>query len=234
MGTSSKSSVARWTILGAILALSGLGASRAEAQYSAGRSVELTPFVGYNIASDLYGYYATVPLENGLMWGGRLTVNPNRRSGVEFAYTRATSEVLAPRGIDYSYISSGKIGELTVDSYDMNFLGYQPTGNEKVTPFASLGFGWSVVHRDISISPDVSAANNGSSTLFNFNFALGAKVAVNDRAGLRLEGRWRTTDTAITTGNYYWCDIYGYCYSYGTSWYSNWELVAGLAIKMGS
>jgi len=129
---------------------------------------------------------------------------------------------------------SGSIGDLTYDSYDINFLGYQPTTNARVTPFASMGFGWSSVHHDISIGSAVNATSNGSNTFFNFNFALGTKIEMNERAGLRLEGRWRTTDTNINTGAYYWCDIYGYCYSYGTSWYSSWELVAGVVLKTGS
>ena len=206
-------------------------ASSAHAQYRAGSSVEITPFAGYYIASDIWTYQVSVPIENSFMYGGRLTWNPSLRGGIEFAYTRAESEVKSPR--NGQFYGTSKIGDLTFDSFDINFLGYQPTGNSAVTPFASFGFGWSTVHRDIGIDSEINNVVNGSSTLFNFNFALGTKVYVSDRAGLRLEGRWRTTDTNINTNDYYWCDIYGYCYSYGTSWYSSWELVGGLTYRLG-
>src|SRR5262245_17774598 len=81
----------------AVLAAAVLCASSANAQVK----WDVTPFVGYYIASDLYNsYYNTgagngqsgVELTNSFAWGGRLTAI-NRRGAIEFAYTRTGSDI---------------------------------------------------------------------------------------------------------------------------------------------
>mgnify|MGYP001332539310 CR=1 FL=1 len=49
---------------------------------------------------------------------------------------------------------------------------------------------------------------------------------------LRLEGRWRVTDTQITTSSGVYCDYYGYCYYYASDWYNSGEFTAGLTYKL--
>jgi hypothetical protein len=44
---------------------------------------------------------------------------------------------------------------------------------------------------------------------------------MSERLSTRIEGRWRVTDTHLTTDAGYWCDPYGYCYSYATDWYNS-------------
>jgi len=96
--------------------------------------VEITPFAGYYIASDIYNSYGSVQyghvgLANSFMWGGRLTAS-NPRGGIEFAYTRTGSDVsINPPLVGQP---SSNVGRLDIDNYDINFLAYQPSGNPRV------------------------------------------------------------------------------------------------------
>jgi len=194
--------------------------------------VELTPFAGYYIASDLWSNSgAQVSLSDSFMWGGRLTLNPSRMYGVEFAYTRTGSDAVLDR------LQAGQprsnIGRLDIDNFDFNFLAYQNTANPHIRPFFLFGFGWASTHP--KIDPDFvlpSGVQPQGHTQFNFNFSLGTRIEMSDRAALRLEGRWRVTDTNVTTDAGLWCDPWGYCYNYSSSWYDSGELIAGLSIRL--
>ena len=196
--------------------------------------LEITPFAGYYIASDLYNTLGTgtatggthVELTNSFLWGARLTASTHR-GGLEFAYTRTGSDVKLQDKLGSQ--PRTKVGRVDLDSYDLNFLGYQPSGNPRVTPFGLIGFGWTVTHPDIDKDFVLATGTKPEShTLFNFNFGLGAKIEMNPKVGLRLEGRWRVTDTHLTTSSGIWCDPFGYCYSYASDWYNSGELIGGL------
>jgi len=220
----------KWTALSAALAACALvNVPAADAQ----SRVEITPFVGYYIASDLYSSYGgsvaptSVGLDNSVMYGGRLTAS-NERGGIEFAYTRSGSDVNLDRTL--SGQPRSKVGRLDIDSYDLNFIGYQRTSNPRMFPFGSIGFGWSQTHPEIdSEFLDVASAQPEGKTLFNFNFAIGLKYEMSPKLSTRIEGRWRVTDTNITTDSGVWCDPYGYCYGYASSWYNSGELIFGLS-----
>jgi len=202
--------------------------------------LELTPFAGYYIASDIYNSYgatgqSNVELENSFMWGGRLTFS-SPRGGMEFAYTRTGSDAkINSLQLNQQH---AKIGRLDLDNYDINFLGYQPSGNPRVTPFGLIGFGWAVTHPSIdsdvftSVVPGATPKNPKSNTLFNFNFGLGTKIEMSPKLALRLEGRWRVMDTAITTSSGVWCDGWGYCYTYASDWYNSGELIGGITYAL--
>jgi opacity protein-like surface antigen len=193
---------------------------------------DLTPFAGYYIASDLYNSYSSngnsgVELTNSFAWGGRLT-SISRRGGLEFAYTRTGSDLKLKQQLAGQ--PRTKLGRIDIDNYDINFIGYEPTGNPKVTPFGVIGIGWSATHP--TIDPDFTISSGKqvqSNTLFNFNFGLGVRIAMNEKLATRLEGRWRVTDTNLETSSGMWCDPYGYCYSYSSQWYDAGELEAGLS-----
>jgi hypothetical protein len=170
-----------------------------------------------------------VELEDSFMYGGRLTLSPNRMVSIEFAYTRTGSDARLKR------LQGGQtqsdIGRLDIDNFDINFLSHQGTGNPRARAFGLLGFGWAVTRPDIN-SESLAGIQPESRTLFNFNFAVGTKVAMSDRAHLRIEGRWRVTSTNVTTSSGLWCDPYGFCYSYASNWYNSGELIGGLGIKL--
>ena len=66
---------------------------------------------------------------------------------------------------------------------------------------------------------------------FNFNFGLGTKIAMSEQIAARIEGRWRITDTSFNTSSGIWCDPWGYCYNYASSWYNSGELIGGLTYR---
>jgi opacity protein-like surface antigen len=207
------------------------GASVAGAQ----AHLEITPFAGYYIASDLYNAYSStgnsnVGLTNSAAYGVKLSAT-GFRGGIEFSYTRSGSDVK----VDHTLSGQPRqnFGHVDIDSYDINFLGYQPSGNPRVTPIGIVGFGWSVTHPTIDSDFNLgSGPQPESHTLFNFNFGLGAKIAMSERLSLRLEGRWRVTDTHLTTNAGFWCDPYGYCYNYATDWYNSGELLGGFSFAI--
>ena len=212
--------------LAAALAAGALWASTASAQVK----WDITPFAGYYIASDLFNSYSNgaqsgVELTNSFAWGGRLT-GINRRGALEFAYTRAGSDMKLRQQLAGQ--PRTKFGRLDLDTYDINFIGYEPTGDPKVTPFGVIGIGWTVTHPTLD-SDFLKTGSLGSNTLFNFNFGLGVRVAMNEKLAARFEGRWRVTDTNLETSSGLWCDPYGYCYSYSSNWYNSGEVEAGLS-----
>jgi len=193
---------------------------------------EITPFAGYYIASDLYNAYSssnpgssTVELTNSFMWGGRLTGSVPG-GGIEFAYTRSGSDIKLDHTLGGQ--PTNKLGHINIDSYDINFIGYQPSPNPHVSPFASVGFGWSATHPEIDSQFHVAAQPDGN-TLFNFNFGIGGRAEVTPKIATRIEARWRVTDTNLTTSSGIWCDPFGYCYSYATDWYNSGELIGGIS-----
>lgn len=223
-------------LAGALVATS---AGVAGAQYGGGPSWEITAFNGYYVASDLYtafngtaGNGSSIGLSNSYMWGGRLGYNPNPRLGVEFAYTRTGSDVEIKNGLNG--FNPGSLGRINGNSYDLNFLFYQQSmGNPRVNGFFNLGFGWTVTDPELSSKGGTITPTNApeGNTLFSWNMGLGAKVDLNEKFALRLDARWRVTDTAITTSSGVYCDYYGWCYSYASDWYNSGEFTAGLTFK---
>jgi opacity protein-like surface antigen len=220
----------------AMFALVALCALALAPRASAQPSWELTPFAGYYLASDIYNSYYTsgagttnVGLTNSFLFGGRLTRNLGAM-GVELAYTRTGSDV------ELNNVLVGQprahLGKIDIDTFDLNFLGYQHTNNPNVLPFGEVGLGFSVVHP--KIDQDFVLASTpepDSRTNFQFNFGLGTKIAISEQIGARIEGRWRITDTNFNTSSGLWCDPWGYCYNYASSWYNSGELIGGLSYR---
>jgi hypothetical protein len=218
-----------WAVFAIVSAAGIMLASTGNAQMK----VEITPFAGYYIASDLYTSYATaggqtgqVELTNSALYGGRLTMGSDR-GAIEFAYTRAGSDVKIQRAL--SGQPRQDIGRMDIDGFDLNFIGYQRVANPRVYPFGSIGFGWSVTHPTVDSDFVTAGVQPEGRTLFNFNFAVGVKYELSPKLSTRIEGRWRVTDTNITTDAGVWCDPWGYCYSYASDWYNSGELIGGLS-----
>jgi opacity protein-like surface antigen len=233
-----KSSASNRAIRGLLvtIALSVCGVSAAHAQYTRTPfrpNLELTAFDGYYIASDLYtGSNALtqghIGLENSNEYGGRFGINARPGFGFEFGYTRVSSNVTvknSPAGF-----APKDLGKINGDEFDFNFVFTQPIPYEqRATGFFTFGLGWTATDPQINTPAGTSFKGN---SLFAWNFGLGTKIAISERLLLRLEGRWRITDTNIVTDNGTWCDYYGYCYSYASDTYSSGELTAGLTFRL--
>lgn len=198
-----------------------------------GPSWELTAFNGYYVASDLYtALNSHIGLENSYTWGGRLGFYPNPRGGIEFSYTRSGSELQVNDG---PLVPPGGLGRVNLDNYDVNFVLQQENmANPRVSGFFTFGFGWTLTNPEITGSGVVGQPQPDGETFFAWNMGLGTKIGMSEAIALRLEGRWRITDTNFTTSSGVYCDYWGYCYGYASDWYSSGEFSAGLTFKMGS
>jgi len=200
------------------------------------RSLALSVFGGYNIASDIYTDIAgagSLEFKNGFMWGGRATAFSSEYSAFEFAYSRTSADLEVRTGT-IGNTAGFDAGSMASDEYDFNFLVSQPAGNPKMWPHFTLGFGWTMTHPDIRPpSPVNNKPVPEGNSLFAWNFGLGTMVEMNPKLALRLDARWRVTDTHITTSSGVYCDYWGYCWGYASDWYNSGELTAGLSYRLG-
>jgi hypothetical protein len=222
--------------IGSLVALAVTGAVRpaaAQDTYHYGTQWELTGFGGYLIAQDIYtvtsggGDGSTIGFENSTMYGGRIGVFPTRYGGVEFQYMKSGSDITTRTSYP-GYTPGGDLGRIDYDSYDINFVARQQNlANPRVTGFGTIGFGWTQTHPKLNGPVTV-----GSNSLFGINFGLGAKVNMSPALSLVLQGRWKITQTNLTTGSYNYCDYWGYCYGYTSNAYDSGELTAGLTYNL--
>ena len=212
----------------AVLALS---ASQALAQYGGdhGKRIEITPFGGWYIASDLYtAANAQIGINNSVIYGGRLGIFPNDRLGIEGSYGRASSD-LTIKSYSALFPSSTPLGKLTTEQWDGNFVFTQRRmGNPHATGFFTLGFGATTFKADTK-----TTSGSTSNSHFSWNIGIGSKYDLSEKVALRIDGRYRAADTNHNTSSGVYCDFYGFCYSYSSSWYSSGEISACLAYKLG-
>jgi len=194
----------------------------------------ISAFGGYNIAADIYNDLnggGSLELKNSFMWGGRATLFTNRYSAVEFSYARNGSDLnVRTSALKPNPPSGFDAGRINLDEYDFNVLISQPTGNPKVWPYFTMGIGWTLTHPDVKgEDPNtLQPINVSGNSLFAFNFGFGGMIKANPNLSLRLDARWRVTDTNINTSSGVYCDYWGYCWTYASSWYNSGELTAGL------
>jgi hypothetical protein len=196
------------------------------------RSLVVTPFVGYNIAGDVYTTDGSdAGIAGSPVWGARLAFFPNRKLGVELSYTRAGADITLNR------IQAGQpgdeLGRMTVASYDVAFISFFTRESRRLRPFASITLGLSTMDPEIN-SEFIALGESGpnSRTLLTYALGLGAIVRQGQRVSLWLEGRWRGINTHMTGPDPLWCDPWGYCYDYSSAWYRSGELTGGVSISI--
>lgn len=205
----------------AVLAIGTLSATPAAAQNVPG-SWEISPFGGGSFGSHIYdGGDAVVDVATAPTYGARLAYNFTRSMAIEFAWSHADSNLWAS-----SYYHSGpgvKIGTLQTNVYEADFLYHW--GSRKANGYIALGLG------AMTFSPDIAGFSGSTDTRFTTSFGMGGKFSFSPRVALRIDGRFRATDTDQTTGGGVWCDFYGYCYYYYTTWYNSGEVTGGLVFR---
>ena len=206
----------------ALLALGTLVATPAAAQNVPG-SWEISPFGGGNFGSHIYDSGSTVvDVSTAATYGVRLAYNFNRAMAIEFGWSHADSDLEI--GSDYhSPGPRGRIGTLKTNIYEADFLYHW--GSRKANGYIAMGLGAT------TFSPDISGFSGGGDTRFTTNFGIGGKFSFSPRVALRIDGRFRATDTDVSTGQGVWCDYYGYCYYYYTTWYNSGEVTGGLVFR---
>jgi hypothetical protein len=220
-------------ILGAAAAafsvVSSLGsASIALAQYQEKGALELTGFGGAYFGGTVYaGSSGTlsrdVEVKDDWSYGGKLAYVLSHSIGFEFGYGRSESDMHLGRGAG---LPETNIGQLIEDRYELNLNFYTNPGQAQ--GYFTLGGG--ATHFGAKFNDGTTAKNNGDSR-FTSNFGLGMLFHTSEKLALRLDGRWRWTDTNVGGQDVY-CDYYGFCYAYDNSYYSSGELTAGLTYRM--
>jgi len=193
-------------------------------------TLELTGWNGYYIASDLYRTTgAQIGIHNSYQYGARLGLFPNKKFGIEGSWGHTTGNMVLYSHTPAFNPANDPLGTLTVDQFDGNFIFQQERmGNPKATGFFTIGFGATDFQADTKL-----ATGNKSNTRFAWNIGIGTKYAMSERLALRLDARYRVTDTNVSTSSGIYCDIYGYCYQYNTDWYDSGELSGGLTYSLG-
>lgn len=215
------------------------GASAVRAQNYYARTFAVSGFAGYNIASDIYTSSTgsgRLELKNGLTFGGRATAFLKEYAAFEFAYSRVEAD-LELKGYAGTIPSGFDPGTLDADEFDFNFLFSQPAPNPKFWPYFTIGLGWTNTHPNVTaVNPlTMQTISLDGNSLFAFNFGIGTLVELgNPKLALRLDARWRVTDTDITTSSSVYCDYWGYCWAYSSSWYNSGELTGGLTYRFGT
>ena len=186
---------------------------------------EISPFGGGYFGGTLFDAgHGHVDASTDVAYGIRFAYNINRVFGVEFDWTRAKADLdthnLHSNPGFPALPANGKIGTLTHDVYEANAI--FNFGKRRAFGYFGMGLGAAV------LKTDFTNVGSTSDTRFTGNFSAGFKGWVTPRFGFRFDGRWRYTDTNHTTSQGTWCDWYGYCYYYHTSWYNNGELTGGL------
>ena len=183
---------------------------------------ELTGFGGGMFGGQIYqSAHTTVDVNTSATYGARLGYNVTRAFEVEVGWNQAKSDLEATgygsKGLN------GKIGTLTQDVVEASALWH--FGSRRVSGYVAIGFGAMI------FSPNVDNVSASTSTNFTTSFGGGAKFSLTPRVALRVDGRFRGTDTSHQTGAGTWCDWYGYCYVYSSSWYSSGEVTGGLLFR---
>jgi opacity protein-like surface antigen len=126
---------------------------------------------------DLGSGYA---LDDGWLFGFRLTLNTYRFMGHEFGYGYNRTNW---KFTDASGASAGEQGSAIHRGF-YNFLLYAVPEGSPVRPFGTGG-----VHFNNYVFPGFSVSQGGGSTKFGFNYGGGVKVRVTSMWGIRLDVR---------------------------------------------
>jgi Outer membrane protein beta-barrel domain len=227
-----RSTLGRLTLGLAAAALLAVSAGSAVAQSQKGQP-ELTIYGGWYFGGQLYtGTYLNstqnINVGDGFDWGGQLAYLFNPQIGLEFTYGHDEADLNAQSNY---YVPNQQIGTLTENRYELDFNFYTAPG--KAVGYFCLGAGATDYSaKATSNSVDTSKPSSASDTKFTSNIGLGVLIFAKPNLALRIDGRWRYTDT--NAGNsYVYCDIYGYCYTYDDSYYGSGSLTGGITYLLG-
>lgn len=137
------------------------------------QSVELTPFYGYTLRSTFDVYGGSMRVYGGSTYGGILTYNINSNYGIEFMYSRQSTEADA-RSI---YLEDYGVPVAVV--YTMVGGLKQFPVSEQVIPFAGLNVGAA------GLIPQGRRYEDG--WRFAFGVKAGSKFMFSEKIGLRLQ-----------------------------------------------
>ncbi len=200
---------------------------RALASPGVGAHFELTAFNGIQLPKDLYASSgAKIGPGDGYTWGGRVAYHTGPKLGIELSYTRAHS-ALELRTRSPGFPDSTALGGLVVQAFDVGvLLAQEAQPGAKTAGFLLVGVGATRFVGDIA-----PASGDVTRRRFAWHAGLGSKIRVGDNLSLRLEARYRSTNTDPRGALY--TDQEGNAYAFAPHWYRTGELTAGLTYRIG-
>ncbi len=199
----------KWKTIGLIALMLTIATAPAWAQYrreprgrSSGSSsqpdhrIEILGYGGYLWSGSIDAWYGNqsgeLDLADGAIWGIEADVTVRPGSQLVLLYHRQDTELTFKyRGIDYA------AGNLAVEYWQIGGMGGVQRGNIMTFGMFTVG--------GARLIPDVSGVQNDDVWKFSVLFGLGAKVYINDRIGLRVQGRmpWIILDggAAVSVGS---------------------------------
>jgi hypothetical protein len=186
---------------------------------------EVSAFGGGHLAGDIYSYEGTrVRLKDTWTYGGRVGAQLTSQFALEAVYGRASSKLEA-RG---SFPPEVALGSVTTNMVDLNGI-FGDSFYRQAFGYFTFGIGMTI------FTPHVADLDQGTRTRFATTFGIGLKYFMNPKLGLRIEGKYRLTDTNWASGDYVYCypPPYG-CYRYVSTWYDSGDITAGLTYRFGA
>lgn len=189
-----------------------------------GHFIQLTGFGSFVLGKDLYqSGSAQLGLGDGGGWGGRVAYFTNPKLGFELSYARTSGELQTREG---AIANPAPAGDLKVQTADIvAVMSGSKDMNAKSQGYVVAGVG---LTRFTGSQPVVTGSTQ--TQRFAWIAGLGTRLRMGDKTGLRLEGRYRNTNTDV--GDVLWTDANGNPYTFVSHWYRTWEISAGLALKL--
>lgn len=156
-----------------IVLLAGLALCLSSISQSRAQSVEITPFYGYTLRSTFDVYGGSMRVYGGSTYGGTLTYNINPGYGIEFLYSRQSTEADV-----YSIYLDARNEPVSVVYTMLGGLKQFPV-SEQVIPFVGLNVGAA------GLIPQRSRYDEG--WRFAVGVKAGTKLMFSDIIGLRLQ-----------------------------------------------
>lgn len=142
------------------------------------QKIEIGGFYGYNLNTRALTYYGDFTLYNNPNYGGQLSVETAPDLFVELTYNRSDTEIRytynsadEPLGLSSEYFQIGGLRQINTDG--------------PVSPFGSFSLGTT----RFNLKETYDEARAGDKWFMSAALALGAKVYLGERLGIRLQAR---------------------------------------------
>jgi len=197
---------------------------------NSGKRFAITGEAGGFFSSDLYTTSgADLNFSDAFTFGGRLAFIPQPHVAIEVGYMYASMNVSSKTAIGTT--GTTDLGSVGLNQIDID--GLFGGGNGKAWGYFAVGLGMTITSPNVNsaLTLPSGTATPTSETLFSWNLGGGVVLMPKGKVGFRIDGRFRSTDTNHTTDAGGYCTIYGYCYTYATSWYNSGELTGGITVR---
>jgi hypothetical protein len=182
------------------------------------KSIEIVPFGGYRWSGGISNVSGVSKFDakNAGVFGAALDVNVSTDAALELYWSHF-------KGDWETQDVSGEVGTGTFkrDDFHLGGIWYAASPGRLGRLYISAGFGVSIYSSD-------DAETQGR---FAWSLGAGMRRDWSRRLGLRADFRW--APNYITEGGSFWCDSFN-CYPVTSgSLFNQWELSAGLIVKIG-